>query len=613
MVVDDVRTGAGTDLVVIALSRVQAFITESRTTADLSVASVIIAELGAIAAKECRKAPGAHVVFPVDDSAFDGAAGEAADGGMVTPGAPNRVVALVASGTGAEIARRAVDAIEAQWARWVFQVMGRAVPTPGMPCVQWVCIPAEAGDYRTRWRLARSALTARRRIRDFDAPPDWPSRRLCTQSPQWPAEIGKDAPPNLKKYERDALCAANWVKRRWNVITQAVDVERVRFPSTSAIASAPYRLAVLEALSDPKVHAAVEDLRQLVEYEMRDRTREAPVPALAGQVTQLARWFAEAAGPWVYPTAWQAEVMKREFADREQAGSAVDFDAVARQGRGVLGALTKSMTAHGTPPITSYLAVIAQDLDGMGRFLDGEEVAGRFIEVTAGDHANVSRELRATATRQRRAIVGSEALGVPVYLGGDDLLAFAPAAHAVTMAGALRRLIPASLPNASTAVLFFHRTSSLRRVVAEAQRLLGESKSAHPDKDAIGVGFLRRSGAREHSIQPWFVAGGTDMSTDLFDVFARGTGHHGLSPRLVEELDRDGKQFAMLAEREGDLYRDEIRRLVRHHGGDIADANALLTLGASERGTTGEGHPGGPTRSARVAVFIRQECRRVRS
>ncbi len=56
---------------------------------------------------------------------------------------------------------------------------------------------------------------------------------------------------------------------------------------------------------------------------------------------------------------------------------------------------------------------------------------------------------------------------------------------------------------ASTAVLFFHQQTQLRHVLTEVQRLLRDAKDRVQGKHALAVGYLRRSGVREESIQPW--------------------------------------------------------------------------------------------------------------
>ncbi len=607
------------DLLVVSLSGVQRFISESRTTSDLSSASEIMARLAMEATALCRNAgPETQIVFPVEpgtrtggDLGVGGAPDLRGDGARGGAAVPNRVVALVPAGSGAAVGGEAARAVDRIWKGWVQDALGRVVDTPGMPGVQWVCAPVSLGNYATRWRLAQAALTARRRVRDFHAV-EWTQRRLCSLSPRWPAE--DILPPDLQEHERDTLSAANWVKRLWRPRLSGPG-RRPGFPSTSSIASATFRGQVLDHLEVPGVRAAVVSLRTAVESLPRN-LREAPVAGLDG-ASGLAEWLAAVAGPWVYADAWHDKVLKREYGPHDRDGR--DLRTVAAEGRSAARRLAGVMKkCVGIGPPTRYLALLAQDLDGMGRFLSGEAVDGAGISVTEDQHTDVSRRLGALAANQWVALESRELLGVPVYAGGDDLLAFVPAATALEAARRCHGLAPAELPTASTAVLFFHSRSSLRRAVAEVRRLLEDAKAASPAKHALAVGFLRRSGVREQSIQPWqpldegAVESAGQTAAESFDLFTGRVDRRSLSPRLVTELERDADELAGGGLPEP-LYLAELARLVGRHGGSRGDAVALARLGLHERSPAGP-EAGGwmrrpPIAAARVAVFIRQECR----
>jgi CRISPR-associated protein Cmr2 len=136
------RRDDGRDLVVIALSRVQRFISESRTTSDLSSASEMVARLAVAAARVCSAAgPDAQVGLPVDaetptgDGSRDGGAVGGGDrgAGAAWGGAavPNRVVALVPAGRGRAVAADAAMQVARLWGGWVRQALGREVETSG--------------------------------------------------------------------------------------------------------------------------------------------------------------------------------------------------------------------------------------------------------------------------------------------------------------------------------------------------------------------------------------------------------------------------------------------------------------------------------------------------
>ena len=595
------------DLVVVALGGVQTFIAESRTTADLAAASRIMSGLAAAAARAVVES-GATLVFPEHVTSEGEAASEttiAGDSGAV--GVPNRVVLLAERGTGRRIAERAAEAVRATWAGWVRREFPGTddddLDTPGFPDVSWVCVPAERGDYATKWSLAQRALAARRRVRAFDAVEET-GRPLCSLSPRWSAS---DSPPKARRHHRgERLSRANWVKRQ-----RGLAADGSRFPSTYAIASATFRTRVSEHWADDAVVWAVRELREAVS-RLPDQ-RGTPVRGLARPGDDpLRAWWAESAGDWVYPERWRVETLREES---DRALKEEELPGLAEQGgRAARTLIDRMKQVHGVPEPATYLAVIAQDLDGMGEFLstvlgEGPEAVHR--------HRSISRTLIELAGRQADALSRRELLGVPVYAGGDDLLAFTPAATALRAAAEAHDLVEETegLPHASTAVLFFHHSAQLRRAVVEVQRLLEEAKNRVSGKHALAVGYLRRSGVREESIQPWTAVsavrspGALRTPFDLLGTHEEFT----LSPRLVTALERDAAELAGLRPH---VREAELKRLVERHagGGDRSErerwvdrvVRSLIELGEKECSAGGEGRP---VPMARVGVFLRQEAR----
>ncbi len=613
--------GDGRDLVVVSLPGVQRFIEEARSTSDVSAASEIYAVLAERAVDALGVQPDGELVLPARRSARAGA--QRLDDG--TPGAPNRIVALFPAGEGVSAARRASAAIREQWYGWVGRVLasvpGAPVPeTPGFPCVVWVCVPAGPGGYETQWRSAQRLLAARRRVRDFPAAPEdeWRRRALCSLAPRWPAEPG--APRGVPDYEQKTpLSAVGWVKRRWRDLR-----ETGGFPSTASIASAPYRAGVLQAMADPDVSAAVaalDNARTAVERALKGVGRETPVPGLAPLILASGpgAWFGRSGGPWVYPERWQADSLVREAGldpAREGAEKVGQIAGAVADGRKAARTLRDLMA--GSVGLAAYLAVVVQDLDSMGLFLGGKAPAadGSKIGVNQDEHGRVSRQLLRVGQEQRAVLRMPELMGVPVYAGGDDLLAFVPASRALAAARTCHDKVPPSLPAASTAVLFFHYHASIQQAMREARAVLKKAKEEVRGKHALAVGYLRRSGVSAVSIQPWTAGDGN--SADLFGLFGRGAAHR-LSPRLVADLERDADELSGLARIAPELYRQELTRLVWRHGdrggsGPVEAArqvaSALAGLGEREH-ASGEAGGAGlavPLAAARVGVFLRQEA-----
>jgi CRISPR-associated protein Cmr2 len=594
----------GGELVVISLPGVQRFVAEARSTSDVTGASGVFAQLAARAATVLHD-QGGKLVFPSSTS-------------VAVEGMPNRVVALFQVNTGAKAAEETCRRLRGEWEGWVRRALnlpgGQQVPeTPAFPQIQWVCVPPGDGGYPGQWRQAQRLLAARRRVRDFSWV-QWQQRSLCSLSPRWPAEDEERMPPGLPSYEQATLSAVGWVKHRWRHIHGLEG-----FPSTASIASAPFRREILHRLGDEHVRQAVADLKRAVEGLRsaapafgRDET---PVHGLTNPGTQPGSWLVTTGGPWVYPDTWQVESLAREAkVTPDVLKPAVDDGLTAAR------RLRERMKELGVPAIAGYLAVVVQDLDGMGSFLggEGENAAGTRLTVTPGNHRNVSRELQKLAGKQTEALRSGDLLGVPVYAGGDDLLAFTPALTALRAARRCHEAVPPELPRASTAVLFFHYHAGLQHAMSTARNMLEQAKERIPGKHGLAVGYLRRSGVGETSVQPW--AGGPEgSSADAFGVFAVGGGRR-LSPRLVADLDQARDELAALSRAAEKRYRAELARLVRRHTegegtparGQAAKAAAALEwLGNNEAAEPpADQIPGSrPQLAARVAVFLRQEAR----
>jgi CRISPR-associated protein Cmr2 len=311
----------------------------------------------------------------------------------------------------------------------------------------------------------------------------------------------------------EALGAVNWVKR-----VAAHRSGRPGTPSTFSIASAPYRAEVLARLGEPQVRDALMALHS-VGGALGQPERPVPgvyVPAgLVGDEASAAAWLARSAGPWVDPDRWQDSTVAEAVGSVGAGGGSARAVEVA-SGRRAARALQEAVGwASGT-----HLAIVLQDLDDMGRFLSGlvPAAGGQRCEVDPAAHAVVSRRLGEVAREQRRAATGrvDPLHGVPVYIGGDDLLMLAPAATAMRLASTVHDLVPGDLRTASTAVLFFSQQESLQQAIRRAHELLDAAKTQVDGKHALAVGYERRSGGAYRTVQPWCPASGAGIA----EVFA---------------------------------------------------------------------------------------------
>ena len=609
------------DLVVIALSGVQRYITESRTTADLRAASQIVAHLAAEAVDHLDRHHDAKMVFPAPVQQSEQSGKRHKRG--TEDGMPNRVVALLPEGTGPTAAKHTAKHLDTVWKKWMQEVFDRCMPqVPGWPVVQWVSVPAGPGSYAQAWKSAQRSLAQRKNVRDFTQPRE-ESRELCSLSPRWRSI----APPELApKHQRAELLApANWVRRLWHKTKTG---QASGFASTNAIASSPYRNEVLRLWrEDSDIPALVELLKESACKLGKDPVQERPLEWLANVPgSDEAKWLRSKGSRWVFPESWHIEVLAREFsrkADDPELISAVHNGwESARE-------LIKTMGRHGIEPPSPHLAVLVQDLDSMGRFLSGHKKAqsGQELPVSAPDHQKISQSLSTVATEQREDLknVG----GTVVYAGGDDLLALVPAHYALEAARACHDTVHERLPTASTGLLFFHHDSSLRRALHRAQELLEEAKR-YPGKHALGVGMVRHSGAHADCVLPW--AGEIDPVTALRVFTPSGIESRvRLSPGLLGDLMAERVHLDGGDEQERKLYRNvlpdeaatkELRRLVLRHSHVSAEEDAPplstkeewdLRTEFADKAAIALRHMAPRQRlvdenAVRVALFLRQEA-----
>lgn len=414
------------------------------------------------------------------------------------------------------------------------------------------------------------------------------------------------------------------------------------FPSTAAVATAPYRAKVLEQWNDETVHKHVEKLHDAAHKVMHHDEHdvvEAPVPALRDHENrqdddcdELRRWFVHNGGWWVVPETWDAgtlvqkhrmrgpgaqrpaldpvkesKVLESTGAEDEQLGPTVE------KARRTAEELTEAV---GTSP-NPYFAILMADLDGL------DEHLGKNAEQER--HEEISERLAQISDEHRSSIWACR--GAAVYSGGDDLMAFLPAAEALNAADDCRRAVleePTDLSSRpaptsiSAAVVFVHQGTPLHLSVERARELLEEAKKVN-EKNAIAVGYVTGSGARAHTVRPWTTSHVDDALTALNTFMPRGEGSderkkkQPLSPRLIGDLKTHRTDLAELRARSRfeSMYEGEVTRLVLRHNGDTEQARALLDLGESEWTGSDGGQSIGdvPVTASRVAVFLRRHVR----
>ncbi len=564
------------DLVLLSVGGVQRFIAESRTTADVAGASKIVQGLVKRAA----------VV------AEGQLAGATAPCGLIFPAiagalsVTNKIVFLAPEKSGPGIARAATEEINRGWRTEVEQVFrpDRPPPTPGMPDIAWVSVtgPVTEGDYGALWQAAQEEMDGRKRARVFE-PVEICKRTLCAQAPGLPAAT---APRLARKHERnEALSAAGWAKRR-------AGRDAAAFPSTVGLASSVFRSRLLEhAAADPVLAA---ELRGPVE-ELDGALNRLDVPSDPAELRSVSvpdglEPLASSLGAWVAAERWDPEVLAREY------GTTPDT-ATVRGAHRAATAITTLARSAGVRAPSPYFAVVVQDLDRLGRALAGFDL---------NQQREVSQQLSALAAEQSSLIAEQHPHVYVVYAGGDDLLAFCPAAAALPFARSIRQQVraavstgplatggPGSQPvTASTGVVFAHMYNPLQEAVRSAQLAIKIAKSATraggQSRDALAVVVRRRGGERARTVLPWWPQADPHGAgaTELLDRIRPGPDVNALSGALGSDLERDKEMLSELGTDQA-LLRAELVRLVARHGGTPEAGDALCTLGCPSEPSTG--------------------------
>ncbi len=175
-----------------------------------------------------------------------------------------------------------------------------------------------------------------------------------------------------------------------------------------------------------------------------------------------------------------------------------------------LEAVLQAIKDRKIPKPEPYVALLLADGDRMGRFLSHKPTLGQHQDF----HKNVSSKLADFATMAPQSV--KKHSGQCVYAGGDDVLAFLPAARALGCAEELARIFEkmmaavapevaaAQRPTFSVGLAFGHimtPLSTLRARAKDAERAAkekGEGKKDAPHlqpRNALGVVIAPRSGA----------------------------------------------------------------------------------------------------------------------
>lgn len=541
----------------VALGPVQDFIAAARRTRDLWFGSHVLSEVSKAAARAIRDACPGGLVYPVPDldgrDVLAGADGmfQRVDGALaLTIPSPNKLWAVVPAAEADAIASAAHAAAKAQWKAFADKVRGRDRPGDRLidPArvpewheqvdrllevfAAWRPLPDDGDDAFVDARSAlMGAVEEAKTLRAFT---QWSAPRGAPRQSSLDAErygvLARDAHDQRsgRRYRiagQETLSAVDLVKRAGGEPEQFVPVTNIALAPWHAAAreSHPKAWQALEGAMGAFADAAGKDVHGF------DRTGKVPRETLeAGCWTMLfdaqiflenraRKTLEEAIGPYGHEK------------PRARPATAVAAEAAIAA---LLGAVRR-------PPVP-YVACLMADGDGLGKVLEG---LGPDALVAA------SKELCRFSVAASRIVDFHH--GLPIYAGGDDVMALVPlqtaAQCAADLEAAYDRIVGEVLRGHGARASFSvglgigHVLDPLRDLLdlgREAERLAkGNDLPLSQQRRALVVVMEKRGGQRRTWRARWPLTRGGVQPTDRITAAVRRLRAGRLSTSKLFELD----------------------------------------------------------------------------
>ncbi|MGH7098282.1 MAG: type III-B CRISPR-associated protein Cas10/Cmr2 [Stellaceae bacterium] len=478
-------------LLLVSLGPVQDFIAQARRSRDLWFGSHLLSELSRAAASRLAAA-GALLIFPALDNG-DPELGPCDAPTRADERPPISVANKILAEVPAEIdprgcAESARQAVRERWrtiAQSVRNGRGKPLLAAGVDIdAVWdeqvadilefyaVWVPL-VGAYKDARQAAEQALAGRKNLRDFR-----PWRHDCAGAPKSSLDGARVSVlkrnrsaagfRRLRIAEGEQLDAIGLIKR--------AGFEPEQFVPLVNVAAGPWLRQAAET--------ACEELARL-----RQACRAREIPAIRSPLPVVAPLPFDASV--LYPSRWTALFKELDPPETDAA--------VARAwGEQHVRPLLKGMKSE--PP--AYVACLAADGDHIGRAIDSLP--------SAAANREFSRALARFPGEAREIVEGAEHCGSLIYAGGDDVLAFLPAATAPACADALRRAFRKRLKagvsaeivlTLSVGIAVGHATEAMSVLLALARRAERAAKDA--GGDALAVIVDKRSGGERQLALSW--------------------------------------------------------------------------------------------------------------
>ncbi len=499
---------------------IQGFIAEARRTADLFAGSRILAEL-ARAAADALQQRGAQLVYPAD----------------LRSDPPNVVVARVPWEQAEELAQQAAAALQKRWQDFVdhaYRELERLATLDDLlrqqwqrqtaDCweIYWAVSPMENGNYVTAFQRTAAGVAALKKTRTFSPRLEVGSKDVLSGNRAALARAGEDPrafwrtvrrrPDGARLVgEHEVLDAVGAVKRFFHL--DAV------FPSLPTVAARPFaRVAAQRAQGKLEGYR---DAFELLVTSLGERPQRYRRSGLGIETFPYD-------GAFLYEATleWPAliEELGLDPASSEALRSRVE--TVLRKTRSALAELYRAVRQRPS----RYVAVLVLDGDSMGEWL-----SRALAEGGEAAHREISKKLASFAQQAQQVFDDLFPNAVSIYLGGDDILALAPAEEVVPLALALAERFHEVTRGrtASAGIAIAHWLEPLGDLLQTAREAEKRAKRL-PGKDAIAVELQPRGGEIVRVVAKRTALAELCLD-DLVDRFRR-EGSGSLSGRLPFDL-----------------------------------------------------------------------------
>jgi CRISPR-associated protein Cmr2 len=498
---------------------VQSFVAQSRRTRDLYISSYILSHLARkamLAAKRAAEQTGGQLLLPHPDAL----APPSAIGGATYGSLPNRFV--VEGGDLPETATSALSAFDEAWlqiANAVFAAFVKPVAPTGRDTVKiwerevgnfwdksWAIGDDDALGRRKNWRTSPATVepgdhcTVMGNWQELSGFIRSRSREERERQDEfWNGLRRQQGVSDLDLDEDERLCAIALIKRLVvNVSKRAFGDELLKnWPSTPYLAAVPW-LRALGRCGDAAVVSKARQYAELIANVVAQPFGEiaTTLPSLKkSENSQQLSKFSQLDGNFFHQRALENQRVTR-FTGSDEGEKRRNRERVQAN-------LRELCKAVGDTP-GGFFAVLLMDGDSMGKVLSEARNADREQHVTGA--------LSGFSANAPEVILQHD--GIPVFAGGDDVLAFFPMDNVLDCAVELRREYVNRLKNAaggdspvppsiSASIVYANYHLPLRTVLRTAHHLVDNVAKEATGRDSLAVGIFKSSGIVCQWSAPW--------------------------------------------------------------------------------------------------------------